>query len=329
MPFNLEPRFIGAWPATGWSDITTVAAVSGGPDSVALLRAMVRLRPASAAGQIVVAHYNHRWRGAESDADEAFVHNLAASLGLPCETGHADQRVTSEESARDQRYEFLLTTAHRLGARFVAVGHSADDQAETILFRMLRGTGISGLTGMPRTRQLSEATTLIRPLLSVRRAEVLRYLEELQQPYRSDASNRDVHFARNRLRHEVLPAMQELSTGDVVQNLLQLGRQAAEIIEPIREEAEQLLDELLEEKEGAALLHLDRMRQMPSRPVVREMFVELWRRRGWPRGEMTSERWEQLAEMAVSSNPVPAHVFPAALHVERTESVLRIRPAAR
>jgi tRNA(Ile)-lysidine synthase len=323
MLFNLEPRFVGAWPATGWSDITTVAAVSGGPDSVALLRAMVRLRPASAAGRIVVAHYNHRWRGAESDADEAFVQNLTASLGLPCETGHADQRATSEESARNQRYEFLLTTAHRLGARFVAVGHNADDQAETILFRMLRGTGISGLTGMPQTRQLSDATTLIRPLLSVRRADVLRYLEELQQPYRTDTSNRDVRFARNRLRHEVLPALQELSAGDVVENLLQLGRQAAEMVKPIREEAGRLLDEFLEEKGGAALLHLDRVSRMPSRPVIREMFVELWRRRGWPRGEMNSAHWEDLAE-AFCTRSSSGQVFPGGIVVQIFGGTMRL-----
>lgn len=323
MPFALETAFHAAWPATAWSDVTCLAAVSGGPDSIALLRAMAHSRPTGAAGRIVVAHYNHRWRGAESDADEAFVRDLAASLGMTCEVGHPDEKATSEESARNQRYGFLLNTAHRLGARFVAVGHTADDQAETILFRMLRGTGISGLTGMPQTRQLSEATTLIRPLLSVRRAAVLSYLEELQQSYRIDMSNHDTRFSRNRLRHEVLPALQKLSTGDIVENLLQLGRQAAEVIQPIREEAGQLLDQLMEQNADAVLLHIDRVSKPPARPVLREMFVELWRQRGWPRGEMTSTRWEELAD-AFATRLSPQGMFPGGLHAAIEGQLLHI-----
>jgi tRNA(Ile)-lysidine synthase len=310
----LESQFIAAWPADMWSDVTCLAAVSGGPDSVALLRGMARLRTTGAAGRIIVAHYNHRWRGAESDGDEAFVRKLAANLGLEIEVGQADRPSTSEEAARDERYAFLLNAAHRVGARFVAAGHTADDQAETILFRMLRGTGLSGLTGMPQTRQLSEATTLIRPLLSVRRAEILNYLAELQQCYRTDGSNADLRFARNRLRHEVLPSSQELSAGDVVENLLQLGRQAAEIVEPIRGEASRLLDQLAEVQGTSIVLHLDGLNETPRRPVLREMFVELWRRRGWPRGEMTSERWEELAEAFAAAAPA-RRMFPGGVQL--------------
>jgi tRNA(Ile)-lysidine synthase len=328
MPFALETAFNAAWPATAWGDVTALAAVSGGPDSVALLRAIVRLRPAGAAGRIVVAHYNHRWRGRESDDDEAFVKDLAASLGLAWEVGHADKRSTSEESARDERYAFLIATAHRVGARYVAVGHTADDQAETILFRMLRGTGLSGLTGMPQTRQLSQATTLIRPLLSVRRAAVFDYLGQLQKPYRSDSSNRDIRVARNRLRHDVLPALQEVSAGDVVENLLQLGRQAAEVVEPLRNEARQLLDQLMEDNEGAVVLRLDRVSELPDRPVLREMFVELWRQRGWPRREMTSAHWEDLAQSFLT-RIVPRGMYPGGLaaRIDGTQLGIRREPS--
>jgi tRNA(Ile)-lysidine synthase len=316
VPSSLESQFTAAWPAAMWSDVTTLAAVSGGPDSVAMLRAMTQFRPKDAVGRIVVAHYNHRWRGAESDGDEAFVSKLADGLGLEIEIGRADQPSTSEEAARDERYAFLLAAAHRVGARFVAVGHTADDQAETILFRMLRGTGLSGLAGMPQSRQLSDATTLIRPLLSVRRTAVLEYLDHLQQPYRTDASNRDVRFARNRLRHKVLPALQQLSAGDdVVDNLLQLGHQAAELVEPILNEARRLLDQLTEVQGDAVLLRLDRLGDSPSRPVLREMFVELWRQHGWPRGQMTSARWEELAEAFITRSSTK-RMFPGGLTVQ-------------
>jgi tRNA(Ile)-lysidine synthase len=325
----LESEFTAAWPPATWSDVTTLAAVSGGPDSVALLRAIIRLQPKDAGGRIIVAHYNHRWRGVESDADEAFVSKLAASLGLEFKVGQADQPSTSEEAARDERYAFLLAAAHRVGARFVAVGHTADDQAETILFRMLRGTGISGLTGMPQTRQLSEATTLIRPLLAVRRAAVLSYLEHLQQPYRTDASNRDVRFARNRLRHEVIPALQELSAGNVVENLLQLGRQAADIVEPLRNEARRLLDRLVEVRRGIVLLYLDKLgHETPSPPVLREMFAELWRQRGWPRGQMTSSHWQDLAEVFIARSLQP-RMLPGDLQVRIADGVLRIEGQSR
>ena len=324
MAFPLETAFRAAWPPTVWSDVTCLAAVSGGPDSVALLRAMVRLRLDGAAGRIVVAHYNHRWRGSESDGDELFVTNLAASLELSCEVGRADERATSEESARDQRYDFLLMTAHRVGARYVAVGHTADDQAETMLFRMLRGTGLSGLTGMPQTRPLSDATTLIRPLLSVRRAAVLDYLEQLQQPYRTDASNCDTRFARNRLRHETLPALQGWSAGDIVDNLLQLGRQASEIVEPIQAEALRLLDRIGEERAEEVLLHLHRLSEPPQRAVLRELFVELWRRRKWPRGEMSSGRWERLADAALGRTPAD-ETFPGGVRMKTDGALLSLQ----
>jgi tRNA(Ile)-lysidine synthase len=323
MATKLESDFESAWPAAQWSDVTALAAVSGGPDSVALLQAMVRLQPPQASGRIVVAHYNHRWRGAASDGDEAFVKELAASLGLVCEIGQAHKPSFSEEAARDERYNFLLATAHRVGARFVAVGHTADDQAETILFRILRGTGPSGLTGMPKTRRLSDATTLVRPLLSTRRTTVLEYLDRLRQPYCTDASNRDLRFARNRLRHEVFPALQGFGTSDVVEGLVQLGRQAAEVLEPIRSESRRLLDQVLENQGDLALLHLDRLEDLPGRAVLREMFVELWRCRGWPRGEMSAERWERLAEAAITGE-CSENMMPGGVRVDLDARRMRI-----
>jgi tRNA(Ile)-lysidine synthase len=326
MPSNsVESALCTAWPAKQWSEVTILAAVSGGPDSVALLRALHRLRPDDAAGRVVVAHFNHRWRGAESDGDEAFVLALATSLGLVCEVGRADSKPTnaSEELARNERYAFLLQTAHRVGSRFVVVGHTADDQAETILFRLVRGTGLSGLAGMPQARALSAAVTLFRPLLSVRRAAVLEYLHHLGQPFRTDASNSDVRYARNRLRREVLPQLQEMSERDVVEHLLQLGHQAAEIVQPIQRAASESLDRVIENSATGVVLQFDRLGELPSRPVLREMFVELWRRQGWPRGEMTSRRWDELAE-AVVSGTSPERMFPSSLRAQLTGGLMSI-----
>jgi len=332
----LETMLSRAWPAAAWTDRTVLVAVSGGPDSVALLHALHRCREREVVarlretgrntGQIVVAHYNHRWRGPDSDADQDFVRALAASLGLACDVGQAadDSRSRSEESARNERYAFLLEAAHRLGARYIAAGHTRDDQAETILFRLLRGTGLSGLTGMPEVRRLSEGVTLVRPLLAVRRSQVLEYLQALGQSYQVDASNADVRFSRNRLRQEVFPLLQEVVEGDVVERLVQLGDQARELLEPIRSTAQKLLEAASEMQGQAVLLHLDRLPTRCERHVLREMFVELWKQQQWPRGQMSFERWEELAD-AVCLSRIPARMFPGSIHVEKQDESLVMR----
>lgn len=302
---------------------TTLVAVSGGPDSVALLRALTANGETGRA-RLVVAHFNHQWRGGESLNDEAFVAELAKALGLRCEVGRASATsVKSEELARAERYAFLVDAAHRCGARYVAVGHTADDQAETVLFRLLRGTGLSGLTGMPQFRSLSEATTLIRPMLALRRRDVLDYLADLQQPYQTDRSNADLRFARNRLRQEALPLLASVSQGDVTAQLVELGRQVEELLAPVRTEASRLLDVVAEMHGQEVQLHFDRCESLSDRTVLRELFVELWRRQHWPRGEMTSGRWEELADLALGETQ-RVLMLPGAIRVERVGRMVRL-----
>ena len=133
-------------------------------------------------------------------------------MGLACEVATAaldpaaGSRGQGIEAARAARYAVLEEMAGRVGARFVVTAHTADDQAETILHRILRGTGLRGLSGMSRSRRLGPAT-LLRPLLAIGRAELAAYLRDCQQPFRTDASNRDVRFMRNRIRNELLPLL--------------------------------------------------------------------------------------------------------------------------
>lgn len=187
-PFEIE--LARAWPATLWSDVSVLVAVSGGADSVGLLRGLARLKcPGS--GRLWVAHYNHGLRGAASEADERFVADLAAKLNLGFRSGRASDGQLAEPghngleaAAREARYRFLQQTAEEVGARYLVTGHTADDQVETILHRILRGTGLAGLSGMGRIRPLSPAVTLIRPLLGIRRVEVREYLAAIDQPWR-------------------------------------------------------------------------------------------------------------------------------------------------
>jgi tRNA(Ile)-lysidine synthase len=185
---------------------TVIVAVSGGADSVALLDILASLPELQL--KLIVAHLNHSLRGAESDGDEAFVRELAAHYGLPCEVGRADVRelsrlnkVSLEEAGREARYAFLYEVAARHRAHAIALAHHADDQAETVLMRLLRGAGASGLTGIaPKT-----GNGLVRPLLGITRGEIEAYLQARSLAYRTDSSNTDTSFLRNRVRHELLP----------------------------------------------------------------------------------------------------------------------------
>jgi len=242
-----------------------VVGTSGGPDSVALLRALVELSRRALGIAPVVAHLHHGLRGESADADQAFVEDLARRLGLRCEVGRADVRAEAaehgvgiEEAARLARRRFLAEAARRAGARKVALAHHADDRAETVLFNLLRGTGIEGLAALgPRaplepcrvdalhppseaeagkqdsggcgapTLHAKAGIEIIRPLIDVRRQDVLNFLKSMGQDYREDATNRTDAHTRNRLRNELIPALRENFNPKVEEALVRLADQAS------------------------------------------------------------------------------------------------------
>jgi tRNA(Ile)-lysidine synthase len=205
---------------------TVVVGVSGGPDSLCLLHLLRRLAPELGL-RLHVAHLHHGLRGADADADARFVAGLAANWGLPCTVGQADVAglaaeagLSLEEAARQARYRFLAEVAEGVAATTIAVGHNADDQAETVLMHFLRGSGVAGLRGMlPRARlgeyrlfehhptALSDLW-LVRPLLSTPRSAIEAYCAAHGLRPRFDRSNEDTTLYRNRLRHELLPILE-------------------------------------------------------------------------------------------------------------------------
>ena len=194
------------------------AAVSGGADSVALLCLLLELR-AELGIVLSVAHVNHQLRGGESDEDEQFVAELARQHGLELHvrqarvsTSHHSTTGTGiEAAARDLRYGFFRDLAWAGRVAKIATAHTLDDQAETVLLRIFRGTGVRGLAGIhPRIifqEQGQEFGQVLRPLLGFRRAAVRNFLREQNQNWREDSSNRDITFLRNRLRHRLLPTI--------------------------------------------------------------------------------------------------------------------------
>ncbi|MHC4591927.1 MAG: tRNA lysidine(34) synthetase TilS [Planctomycetota bacterium] len=217
-----------------------VVAFSGGPDSVALTLILSSL---SAEGRLPVtlhlAHLNHRLRGAEADQDEEFCRRFADEHCLPIEVETIDvaaaarqQGLSVEAAAREARYGFLARVAGNLGSDIVATAHHADDVAETVLLRMLRGAGVTGLGALPPSRPLCAAqpdVRLVRPLLEVRKAELLTFLKGKGQDFRVDSSNLDTGYARNEVRHELIPLLEREFPGFSVGSLCALNAAAVEV----------------------------------------------------------------------------------------------------
>ncbi len=230
----------GAWPALLHRVVKTIrsnglaepgqhllVAVSGGPDSVALLSLLHRLR-SSWSLAVTAVHFNYGLRGAESDEDQKFVAALCRELEIPLHARRLDvrdraPRTSLQAAARDLRYRAMMDIAEMCGADRIAVGHTADDQAETVLLWMLRGAGLAGLSGMPVSRD----GKIIRPLYETKRQDILAYLQRAGLSYRQDSSNATLRYARNRVRHEVLPILKRLvpSSVDALCRLADLCRE--------------------------------------------------------------------------------------------------------
>ena len=198
--------------------------VSGGPDSVALLRAVVAL-----GGRPAVLHVDHGLRGGESGADAGFVMALCGELGVRCEVEGLDlgEKSNLQERARAARYRLAREVSVGLGLEVVATGHTADDVAETALLNLSRGAGLRGLASIPPVRD-----GLVRPLIERTRPEVLGYLAGLGQPYRTDPTNLSGKYARNRVRLEVLPVLEEIHPGAAA-NLARAASLAREDLEAL------------------------------------------------------------------------------------------------
>ena len=204
-----------------------LAAVSGGPDSVCLLLVLREIAERLGIAVAGVAHVNHHQRGAESDADERFVQAMAGAFGLPFHRHDAPGEAgpgNLEQTLRRARQEFsrsLLAAGH---GTHIALGHTRDDQAETVLFRLLRGSGLAGMAGiLPVT-----ADRFVRPLLDVTRGEIAEFLRARGVPWCEDSSNREPRFARNRIRHQLLPQLQREWNPRLTQSLARVAELAYE-----------------------------------------------------------------------------------------------------
>jgi len=280
-------------------------AASGGADSTALLYVMQALKAEKTfKAELLCAHINHQLRGEEADLDEAFVLAQAAELNLAAAArrvdvrGYARQnRLSIETAARQLRIRALTEIARENHCDLIATAHQKNDNAETVLQRFARGAGFRGLGGIWPMRVFAGGAPFVRPLLSVTRDEILRFLHERNVPWRRDHTNADCTYRRNYIRHRLLPALQRDCAGSIVEQLSELAQRARGLQSLISRRADQLWPEVAESTGERISLDLKRFASQP-----REVQIELVRRSltGISCGErdLTQRHYERILRLA-------------------------------
>ncbi len=259
--------------------IRIVLAVSGGVDSMAMMHLFHALGE-SWKLRLSVLHVNHHLRGAESDGDERFVREAAASLGLPVEVAHLDvashqtiHGLSKQEAARDLRYQAFETARTGSGADAVATAHQADDNAETVLLNALRGSGIRGLSGIPLRR---EQGSVIRPLLWATKSEILEYAQAHAIRFREDSSNSSLAYTRNALRHVVLPGFETLTHLNAVESLNRVSAVMRSLRGRIEAEVRNRMPHVVSRNDEGMTVLLDALEREPLY-LQEEIILEIFR----------------------------------------------------
>jgi len=325
MPLEFEKKvadFIKANELFG-SAAKVLLAVSGGADSTALLHAMQTLKTDGVFdAELLCAHMNHQLRAAQADLDEDFVLAQAAELKLAVTTKRLDVRgfagrnkLSIETAARKLRIESLFRVARANGCDGIATGHQKNDNAETVLQRLLRGTGFRGLGGIWPMRIFAQAPQngnpvdefkLVRPLLCVRRDEVIEYLQKRNLKWRQDHTNADCTYRRNYIRHRLLPALQQNCTVSVVEQLSQLAQAARRFYSLVCSSADRVWPELADCAGEKVALDL-RIFLTQSQPVRVELIRRSLTTIGSGEGDLTQRHYEmilQLAERSVTGRKI-------------------------
>jgi tRNA(Ile)-lysidine synthase len=237
-----------------------LVALSGGADSVALLHAMRELAPRFGY-RVAAAHLNHCLRGAESDRDESFVRELCGGLGVELiiqrACGLDMESANLEERCRDLRWTFLAAAAARLAAPYVATAHHADDQAETVMLRLLRGAGIAGMGAMGEVGSFAHGLMILRPMLAVGRAEIEAYLDSIDARFVNDSTNLNRGFLRNRVRLELIPFLERSYAPGLRGRLAGLATEMREADDFIAQAAQAELAGRLDTSTPAVAMNLD------------------------------------------------------------------------
>lgn len=244
-----------------------VVAVSGGPDSMALLTVMCRIAKAERL-TIVAAHVNHGFRVEESRHELEVVREYCTRLGIACETTTLDMpsyieetRMNGQSASRQLRYAFLHRVAEQYGASRIALAHHADDQSETVLMRVIRGTGLTGLAGIP-IKRMEKNVELIRPMLRMKKLDIIQYCDEQGIPYCIDSSNKERHYFRNIVRLDILPYLSQFNP-QLPQSLQRLSEVAEAENEWMEAQTAELFKEIVIASTGQCTIGCEKLIDIP------------------------------------------------------------------
>ena len=296
--------------------------LSGGADSVALLHALLELRERFDL-RVAAGHLNHGIRASESDRDEKFVRAMSARLGVELVVERADGLDASspnlEERARDARREFLVRAADSLGANYIALAHHADDQAETVLMRLLRGSGAAGLSAMSEHVAATASITVIRPMLTLTRAQILDFVRARRLPFVEDSSNSLRSILRNRLRLELIPMLEREYAPGFRRRLVEVADEMRSLDELVTAIAAREFDALRShdalDVSKLALVH------RAVQPVVIRLFLA--ERIGGLR-RISRAHVDAILRLALEGEPSASYDLPHGYRAEREYNLLRI-----
>ncbi|MFC1548463.1 tRNA lysidine(34) synthetase TilS [Candidatus Omnitrophota bacterium] len=301
-----------------------LVAVSGGADSVSLLRALFQLRRELGI-EIFVANMDHCLRGKESESDSRFVKELSRELELPYEHKKVNVRsggkkgTSTEEKAREKRYAFLKKAAGKNKCNVITTGHTMDDQAETVLMRVISGSSLSGITGIPPVRY-EEGIKIIRPLIRVTREEILAFLGKGGAGYVEDSTNKDIRFMRNMVRIKILPFLEKYNP--------MLKRSLTNLSDTLRED----LDFIEAEREKVSRHAKDRHTHMKVKDMVlqpkalrKEIFKELFKKAGGNVKKLTYRHWMDMDYFLKSAEKSKSLDFPGDIRVTKSKDEIVFR----
>lgn len=283
-----------------------LVAVSGGADSLSLLHVLKTLRTQGRLpAPLVCGHINHQLRGQAADADERFVVERATELGLPVVArvvdvrSHAEtHRLSTETAARQLRLAALGEIAREQGCSWIATGHQENDNAETVVHRLRRGTGFRGLAGIRPVRRLAEDLSLARPLLCATRDEIVRYLRERGLPWREDHTNLDTAYTRNYIRHRLLPLLQRESRGSLIDDLSQLAGSAGRLHDRVQQEADRAWNAIMHAEVDGVHIETSQLASLPELvavELIRRTLVSL----GCGERDVTERHYKAILQLAL------------------------------
>jgi len=306
-----------------------LAGVSGGPDSITLLHVLSAVKKEYSL-DVLIAHLDHKFRGDESDADRKFCEGLAKKYNLEIVSGQIDvpriakeKGISPEEAARIERYNFFKKVAGAKGIKKIAVGHTMDDQAETVLMRLIRGAGMLGLGGMSPVKDM-QGFKIIRPLIEVSRKEIEDFISQNNLRFRQDSSNEKNIFTRNKIRRELIPILEKDFNANIKEVLVNMAENLRLENEFLSRYAKRKFKSVSRNKHGGILIDIRRLKKHPEAVRKRILRAALGELKGDLR-RLTYQHWKEIEDL-IDDRPVNSKVdLPAGISITKDRNSLILR----